>query len=86
MTWTLTTITVNGLIRPTALILQEWDGPAAAAAAGASLSLYGRSPGPRDFYNTILMLFTPQLRDLKILAAVYKTIGCNELENILAWV
>ena len=40
-----------------------------------SLSLYGRSPGPRDFYNTILMLFTPQLRDLKILAAVSKEIG-----------
>ena len=43
MTWTLTTITVNGLIRPTALILQQWDGPAAAAAAaaaGASLSLF----------------------------------------------
>ena len=75
MTWTLTTITVNGLIRPTAKILQQWDGPAAAAAAGASLSLYGRSPGPRDFYNTILMLFTPQLRDLKILAAVSKEIG-----------
>ena len=42
MTWTLTTITVNGLIRPTAKILQQWDGPAAAAAAaaGASLSLF----------------------------------------------
>ena len=39
MTWTLTTITVNGLIRPTAKILQQWDGPAAAA-AGASLSLF----------------------------------------------
>ena len=36
------------------------------------------------------MLFTPQLRDLKILAAVYKKnwiyhFHCNELKNILAW-